>query len=269
MEINKILKENDFTFEKKFGQNFITDNNLLSAIVKDCCISKDDEVLEIGAGAGTLTNHLCHNAKKVVSFEIDTRLQDVLKETLKEHNNSTVIFKDIMQEPLENIEKLFDKDFHLIANLPYYITTPIIFKFLESKKIQSICVMVQKEVGERICAKTGKDYGILSLMVDFYGNAKIVRYVSRKLFTPEPNVDSVIVKIDIVKNKFDVDADIFSKIVHSAFSMRRKTLVNNLMQGFKMERTQVENWIAPLDKQIRAENLSINDFVDLAKKYKR
>ena len=212
-------------FKKKFGQNFITDKNLLSAIVDDAEIDKSDEVLEIGAGAGTLTKEISNRAKKVISYEIDKDLESYLL-GLK-LNNVNFIFKDIMKENLLEIENYFEDGYKLIANLPYYITTPIIFKFLKnSKKLKSLTIMVQKEVAERIVATKGeKDYGILTIMINFYGNAKITRNVNRKMFYPEPNVDSAVVRIDIDREKYkNIDDDKFYSFVQSCFSMRRKTL---------------------------------------------
>lgn len=262
MEVTKLLKENNFEFAKKFGQNFITDTNLLNAIVADCNLLPIDEVLEIGTGAGTLTQAISKKVHKVVTYEIDKRLKDILSETLKDCPNVTLNFADIMEKDLLEIENQFTKPYHLVANLPYYITTPIIFKFLKSKSLKSLNIMVQKEVAERIVAKSGKDYGILSIMIDFYANAKIARIVNRNLFTPPPNVDSAIVQI-AVTHKYDCNEDLFSLLVHKSFAMRRKTLYNNLKQGFNLSTPQLEDLISPLPLTTRAEQLSTQDFVNL------
>lgn len=262
MEVTKILQKNDFTFSKKFGQNFITDTNLLNAIINDCNLSKDDEVLEIGTGAGTLTTAISAKVKNVVSYEIDERLASTLRETLANIDNCKVIFADIMKIPLNEIENNFVDKYSLIANLPYYITTPIIFKFLESNRLNSLNIMVQKEVAERIVSTKGKDYGILSIMIDFYGDAKITRYVSRNLFTPPPNVDSAIVNITLHK-KYSCNKELFSELVHKSFAMRRKTLYNNLKQGFNIDTTNLEELLSPYKSGIRAEELSTQDFVNL------
>lgn len=250
-------------FKKKFGQNFITDKNLLSAIVDDAEIDKSDEVLEIGAGAGTLTKEISNRAKKVISYEIDKDLESYLL-GLK-LNNVNFIFKDIMKENLLEIENYFEDGYKLIANLPYYITTPIIFKFLKnSKKLKSLTIMVQKEVAERIVATKGeKDYGILTIMINFYGNAKITRNVNRKMFYPEPNVDSAVVRIDIDREKYkNIDDDKFYSFVQSCFSMRRKTLKNNLEHSNLKLKMKIDNLPQSI-LSLRAENLSFDDFVNI------
>ncbi len=250
-------------FKKKFGQNFITDKNLLSAIVDDAEIDKSDEVLEIGAGAGTLTKEISNRAKKVISYEIDKDLESYLL-GLK-LNNVNFIFKDIMKENLLEIENYFEDGYKIIANLPYYITTPIIFKFLKnSKKLKSLTIMVQKEVAERIVATKGeKDYGILTIMINFYGNAKITRNVNRKMFYPEPNVDSAVVRIDIDREKYkNIDDDKFYSFVQSCFSMRRKTLKNNLEHSNLKLKMKIDNLPQSI-LSLRAENLSFDDFVNI------
>lgn len=250
-------------FKKKFGQNFITDKNLLSAIVDDAEIDKSDEVLEIGAGAGTLTKEISNRAKKVISYEIDKDLESYLL-GLK-LNNVNFIFKDIMKENLLEIENYFEDGYKLIANLPYYITTPIIFKFLKkSKKLKSLTIMVQKEVAERIVATKGeKDYGILTIMINFYGNAKITRNVNRKMFYPEPNVDSAVIRIDIDREKYkNIDDDKFYSFVQSCFSMRRKTLKNNLEHSNLKLKIKIDNLPQSI-LSLRAENLSFDDFVNI------
>lgn len=250
-------------FKKKFGQNFITDKNLLSAIVDDAEIDKSDEVLEIGAGAGTLTKEISNRAKKVISYEIDKDLESYLL-GLK-LNNVNFIFKDIMKENLLEIENYFEDGYKLIANLPYYITTPIIFKFLKnSKKLKSLTIMVQKEVAERIVATKGeKDYGILTIMINFYGNAKITRNVNRKMFYPEPNVDSAVIRIDIDREKYkNIDDDKFYSFIQSCFSMRRKTLKNNLEHSNLKLKMKIDNLPQSI-LSLRAENLSFDDFVNI------
>ena len=280
MNLKEILEKEKFKFEKKYGQNFISDTNLLVSIVNDCQITKDEQVLEIGPGAGTLTKEIAERSKCVISYEIDENLKSVLSKTLSDVPNSKIIFKDFMQTKEEEIIKEFNSfaemlnlekqnKLSVIANLPYYITTPIIFKLLEFDRIDKITIMVQKEVAERIIAKIGKDYGILSIMIDFFADAKITRIVNRQMFTPMPNVDSAIVFMKIRKDKFpNCDAKLFSKIVHSSFAMRRKTLTNNLMQGLNLKRVEVEMLLGEEKKALRAENLSTQDFVDLSIRYK-
>ncbi|MBE7073525.1 MAG: ribosomal RNA small subunit methyltransferase A [Clostridiales bacterium] len=227
-------------FKKKFGQNFISDKNLISAICDDAGVENDDEVLEIGAGAGSLTSVLNERAKKVVSYEIDKDLQSHLLGL--ELDKAKFVFGDIMDFSIENIEKDFSDNYKMIANLPYYITTPIIFKFLNgSNKIKSLTIMVQKEVAERIVASSGgKDYGVLSVMIKFFGQAKITRIVSRKMFFPQPNVDSAVVSIQIENKYPQIDKEKFYKFIQNVFAMRRKTLNNNLQQaGYDKEKIKL------------------------------
>ena len=249
-------------FKKKFGQNFISDKNLLNAICNDAQVSETDDVLEIGAGAGALTEAISQNANKVVSYEIDTSLQQhLLGLDLK---NVKFVFGDIMNFDICKIEEDFDGNYKMIANLPYYITTPIIFKFLnESQKITSLTIMVQKEVAERIVANVGgKDYGVLSIMTAFYGEAEINRIVSRKMFYPQPNVDSAVVTIKINREKYkNIDKNKFYNFIKIAFSMRRKTLRNNLSHG-GIEKEKINN----LSEEIlakRAENFSIDQLLEI------
>ena len=260
------LKQNNFNFNKKFGQNFIFDKNLLNAIVEQSGISENDDVLEIGPGAGTLTKAIANKAKKVVSYEIDTNLKSTLEQSLKGVTNSTIIFEDALKTDLKNIEDNFDGSYALIANLPYYITTPLIFKFLKSNKVKNMCIMVQKEVGQRLTA-TNKDnqYGAISVILDFYGDVKILRQVPRHMFVPAPNVDSCVIQININKNKYNTNNIMFEQIVKSAFSNRRKTLANNLSNDFCITKTQVYNILSNLNlsEQVRGDALSTLDFVHL------
>lgn len=253
-----------FNFKKKFGQNFISDTNLLKAIVADAGINEDDVVLEIGAGAGALTKELSLASKRVVSYEIDLELKEqLLSLGLK---NVEFRFEDFMKANLKDLDAELGK-FKVVANLPYYITTPIIFKLLEeSEKVSSLSIMVQKEVAERIIAKAGgKDYGILTVMINFYGNATISRIVKRQMFNPMPNVDSAMVSIKIDRNKFvDIDKAKFGKFVKACFSMRRKTLLNNLSTIIPKEKLK-----SVLDEETlkrRAETFSTDEFVELFRK---
>lgn len=253
-------------YKKQFGQNFIYDTNLLKAIVSDACVTNTDEVLEIGVGTGSLTKQICLKAKKVVSYEIDKSLEPYIKDNLKDILNHTLVFKDIMEEEDKNISTHFNEDFKIVANLPYYITTPIIFKFLEGDfKLNSLTIMVQKEVGERIvsCENT-KDYGILSVMLQTFANCKITRIINRKMFTPSPNVDSCLVKIDIDKNKYNIkDKEKYKAFIKTCFSMRRKTLTNNLKgytnKEFLLNALQKLN----LKENVRSEQISVENLVKL------
>lgn len=255
----------EFVFKKKYGQNFLSDKNLLKAISADAGVDGQCDVLEIGAGAGSLTQVLSENARRVVSFEIDKDLQEkLLSLNLK---NVEFVFDDFMNRSMAEIDKMFDKNFKVVANLPYYITTPIIFKLLEeSEKVESLTIMVQKEVAEKICADVGdKDYGIPTVITAFYGSAKITRIVNRQMFFPAPNVDSAILHIKIDREKFgDIDKRKFSKFVKTCFAMRRKTLLNNL--GTAYNKTRLKEVLGEETLSRRAESFSLDEFVALFKK---
>ncbi|MBE5738651.1 MAG: ribosomal RNA small subunit methyltransferase A [Clostridiales bacterium] len=269
----EILNKYDFKFNKAYGQNFIFDTNFLKSFV-DGIIDKETEVLEIGPGAGTLTGILCEYAKRVVSYEIDRNLEPILKENLSKYDNSEIVFGDIMKFNIEDIEANFKGKYTMVANLPYYITTPIIFKFLENaKNLQSMIIMVQLEVAERLVAKSGsKDYGAITPAIDYRANAKIIKRVSRKMFTPVPNVDSAIVKIDFIENKYQIDStEILDETIKSAFAMRRKTLENNLKTTFKLSSDTIQEIFSKLgfQPQIRGEKLNTEDFVKLSNEIKK
>lgn len=250
-----------FNFKKKFGQNFLSDKNLLKAIVADSQICEKDTVLEIGAGAGALTQELSKVAKKVVSFEIDTDLKDELESL--ELKNVEFVFQDFMKINLKEFEKELSS-YKVVANLPYYITTPIIFKLLEeSEKVTSLTIMVQKEVAERVVSGTNsKDYGVLSVMINFYGEPKITRVVGRQMFNPMPNVDSAVLNIKLDRKKYsNIDKVKFSKFIKTAFSMRRKTLFNNLsgMYGKEILKNRLDEKLLSR----RAETFSIQEFIEI------
>lgn len=265
---NQILKDNDFKFNKSFGQNFIFDQNFLNSIV-DLVVNENDTVLEIGTGAGTLTKAISKKAKKVVSFEIDKNLEPILKENLKDHSNCEIIFQDIMKVDVPELEKKLGGEYIMVANLPYYITTPIIFKFLENaKNLKSMSIMVQLEVAERLTAKPGtKEYGAITPAIDYRANAKIIKKVGRHMFTPVPNVDSAIVKIDFVKNKYNIlDTHTLDETIKCVFAMRRKTIANNLKSHFLLS-TDAINQIcgkSNIPPTTRGETLDTSSLVNLA-----
>lgn len=272
MNIGDTLKRNNFEFSKAYGQNFITDENLLAAIAKDAGVTKDDTVIEIGAGAGTLTRALSKAAERVTAFEIDRTLKPVLDETLRDCTNTEVIFKDIMATDITEVESIAGKDYKVVANLPYYITTPIIFSFLENAtRLKSMTLMVQKEVAERMTATEKKgDYGALSVAVQLYSDAKIVRIVGRDNFYPVPNVDSAIVRLDIKPRNENIDYIMLRRVIKAGFTMKRKTLVNNLMAGFAFNRETAEKVLSKcgFDLKIRADALYPQGFVVLAETIK-
>ena len=256
----------EHNFKKKFGQNFLSDSNLLQAIVKDADICKADNVLEIGPGAGALTKYLSENAKKVVAYEIDNELETTLNNLKLE--NTKFIFTDALKEDINKIESNFNGEkYKLVANLPYYITTPLLFKFLEEAKyVTSLTIMVQKEVAERIVAKSGgKDYGVLTVMVSFFGDAKITRIVGRQMFYPQPNVDSAVVNITMNKKYQEIDRAKFYNFVKVCFSMRRKTLLNNLSSGLKLNKEELTKKLSNFDLTKRAESLNLQELIELYK----
>ena len=197
--IKDIIRGVDFHFNKALGQNFITDANLLDAIVADSGITSDDTVVEIGTGAGTLTRAIAKVAKKVYSFEVDRNLQPVLALSLQGVDNAEVIFRDVLKMKDDELKSVVGDSFKVVANLPYYITTPLAMRFIESSlDVKSVTIMVQKEVALRFVAKPNTaDYSAITLAIEMAGNAQITRNVSRNMFFPSPNVDSAVVRIDI------------------------------------------------------------------------
>ena len=268
MDVKKILRENDFKFAKKFGQNFLTDENLLDDIVLKSGVSENTTVVEIGAGAGTLTRAIAKRAKKVYAFEIDENLKPVLSKTLEGVYNAEVVFGDIMKTPIESLENMVGEDYMVVANLPYYITTPVITLFLEkATRVTGISVTVQKEVALRLAAEPKtSDYGAITVAVRLAGSAEIIKEIGRELFLPPPNVDSAVVKITIHKNKLaGVDRQIYRELVRIAFTMRRKTLANNLIKGYGFTRDEAESALkkANLPVTVRGEELSEYDYKNL------
>ncbi len=258
------LNKHGFRFNKQFGQNFISDKNLLSAIVSDAGVTSDDTVVEVGAGAGALTYELATVAKKVISYEIDKNLKSVLEEKLKVFDNVDLIFADALKESEEEISRRAGGVFKLVANLPYYITTPLIFKFLEMP-VKSITVLVQKEVAERMCAKAGDDaYGVLSVGIALFGTARITRIVKRQMFYPVPDVDSALVNITFDSKLTTEQRKAVREVVKTAFAMRRKTLYNNLRAIYGGETSANALERAKIDASARAETLTLDDYVKLS-----
>lgn len=267
-ELKEVLVKHGFKFKKQFGQNFISDGNLLSSIVTASGVTKDTTVVEIGCGAGTLTRALAEQAKKVYAFDIDTELQPVLAETLAGLDNVEVIFRDFNKIDLKEFEKEIG-EYLVVANLPYYITTPLVTKLLEEgEKVQGLSIMVQEEVAERFCAKENTpEYGSITVAIALKGTAKIVKRVSRNLFYPRPNVDSAVVKIDFERGRVAVkDEKAYRQTVKCAFLNRRKTLENNLVNFFKITREQAKEVMqkAGIDEKARGETLSPQMFALLS-----
>ncbi len=269
MQLKNILIKNNFKFSKKFGQNFITDENLLEKIVDAAGVGENDTIVEIGPGGGTLTSAIARRAKKVIAYEVDKSLEPILKETLAGLNNVSVIFKDVLKVDTEEIETAAGSEYKVVANLPYYITTPIMMKFIEEGKgVKSITVTVQEEVADRLCALPGgRDYGAITAAIAAVGNAEKVFRIGRNNFYPVPNVDSALVKIDIDREKYDIkDVAAYRQAVKCAFTSRRKTLVNNLMQTYSLTREAAENAVKGIGKDVlvRGETLSPEDFIKLS-----
>lgn len=268
MDIKKVIRRNDFRFNKRFGQNFIEDGALLNKIADFAEVKKTDCVLEIGVGAGTLTKVLAERAKKVVGYEIDKNLRPILSETLSGVENAEVVFKDFMKEGVSEINACFGEDFIVVANLPYYITSPITMRLLEEFPLcKRIVIMVQKEVALRFTANCGtKDYGAITASIDYYGDATYGFTVDRTNFYPAPNVDSAVVRIDRNSKYLVKSEDAFKKTLAVAFSARRKTLVNNMMANLKLSRGDCEDVLKSLslNLNVRGEELSAERFVALS-----
>ncbi len=268
--IKDIIRGVDFHFNKALGQNFITDANLLDAIVADSGITSDDTVVEIGTGAGTLTRAIAKVAKKVYSFEVDRNLQPVLALSLQGVDNTEVIFRDVLKMKDDELKSVVGDSFKVVANLPYYITTPLAMRFIESSlDVKSVTIMVQKEVALRFVAKPNTaDYSAITLAIEMAGNAQITRNVSRNMFFPSPNVDSAVVRIDIDRTKLDGEnAPLLHKLVRSSFAMRRKTLANNLSVAFQIDKQEAGKLIeeAGFSPMVRGEALSLDDYKKLTK----
>lgn len=271
--IKYIMEKYGFRFSKSLGQNFIIDENVLDRIVSGSEITGDDSVLEIGPGIGVMTDALCKAAKKVVSVEIDSALIPILSETVGHHTNLTVIHSDILKLDLKQLfaEHFGDRKPKLVANLPYYVTTPIIMEFLESRvPISDLVIMIQKEVADRIMAKPStKDYGSLSVAVQYFTEPSVVTRVSRGSFMPMPNVDSTVLRLKVRQSPpvVLVDETTFFLTVKDAFGKRRKTLLNAMTDGFlklSKEKARQSLHLANIDEKTRGEALSIEEFATLA-----
>ncbi len=258
--------------KKKFGQNFLQSDGILKKIISESKVTEDDHVIEIGPGRGALTKYLVHAAKSLTAFEIDTTLTSYLKPIEEAHDNFNVVYQDILTVDLDAyIQEHIGSEVKVIANIPYYITSPIIFKLLESKMVSEATLLIQKEVADRIVAneKTG-DYGSLSIMINYQAEVKKLIQVKRTAFYPVPNVDSTVIQIikhskyqDLIQNEA-----LFVKLVKAAFTQKRKTLLNNLVELSGLSKDDLLNKLKSVDSNYdhftRAESLSIEDFIRLA-----
>lgn len=265
MEIKDLLYTQGFKFNKALGQNFITDKNLLSAIASDSGIGEGDTVVEIGTGAGTLTCALSDRGGRVISFEVDRNLESILAETLKGRDNVEVVMRDVLKMRDDEILDIVGGEFSLVANLPYYVTTPIITRFLFSPlPVKSLTVMVQKEVAERITAKPGdSEYSAISASVQLVSETQITRIVSRKLFYPSPKVDSAVIKITPVERYSEEEKKAALPLIKQAFLMRRKTLYNNLKGTYPPDKVLSAIRALGLSDSVRGEDLSPDTYVRL------
>jgi len=271
----EILKKYDFMFQKRFGQNFLIDTHVLEKIIKSAEITKDDLVLEIGPGIGTMTQYLCENAREVIAVEIDKNLIPILQnDTLAEYDNVTIINEDILKVDLNKLveERNGGKRIKVVANLPYYITTPIIMGLFESHvPLQNITVMVQKEVADRMQAGPGsKDYGALSLAVQYYATPYIAANVPPNCFMPRPNVGSAVIRLTLheeptVQVK---DEKFMFALIRASFNQRRKTLVNGLTNAadLSLSKEEVQDALEKmqLSATVRGEALTLEQFAELA-----
>ncbi|MDX9916684.1 MAG: 16S rRNA (adenine(1518)-N(6)/adenine(1519)-N(6))-dimethyltransferase RsmA [Gudongella sp.] len=274
--VKEILDMYGFRFSKGLGQNFLIDGNIVREIVKRAEVSKEDQVLEIGPGIGTLTEELALNADKVVAIEIDERLRPVLADTLSTYDNTEIVFGDVLKLPLDEIlkEKFEDKPVKVVANLPYYVTTPIIGKLLEEGlAFDSISVMVQKEVADRMIANPGsKDYGALTLFIKFYTEPEVLLRVPKSVFMPQPKIDSTVVRLKLKKELPDIDRELYSKLVKAAFSKRRKTIINALSTyGLEFDKQTLKEALqrAGIEETARGEELTVEKYIQLVRQLTR
>lgn len=273
----EIIKKYGFNFQKKYGQNFLIDVHILEKISHASGLLQNDLAIEIGPGIGALTQYLADKAKNVIAIEIDKNLMPMLKETLADYENISIINADFLKIDLEKLindskEKYGEFDnIRIVANLPYYITTPIIMSILEADSyIDSITVMIQREVADRIQAMPGsKDYGALSLAVQYYSKPYVAAFVPPGCFIPRPNVGSSVIRLDIFKEKAIKVSDekLMFKIIRAAFNQRRKTLVNSLsnFEGLSFSKNEIIQALSLIGKseKIRGEALSLQEFANL------
>ncbi len=272
--IKDLFNRHGFSFTKSLGQNFLINPSICPKIAELGGCGKDICSLEIGTGIGVLTKELALRSKKTVAIEIDKGLQPILAETLYDFSNIDIIFADFMEIDLKKLfeEKFKDEEVVICANLPYYITSPVIMRILEEKlPVKSLTVMVQREAADRICAKVGsRECGALTVAVNYYSDPKKLFNVSRGSFAPSPNVDSSVIRLDIDGNqKYSVsDERLFFRTIKSAFSQRRKQMVNPLSSDLRIEKQKMSEIMtaAGIKTAARAEELSMEDFINLCNK---
>lgn len=267
-----LVKRHGFKFTKSLGQNFLIDDNIVDKIVAGAGIGPSDKIIEVGPGIGTLTREMASRAEALMAVEIDKNLIPILTDTLGDYENVKIVNEDIIKADIRGLidENLDGGPVKLVANLPYYITTPIIMRFLEEDiNVTDIVVMVQKEVAERMNAQPGgKDFGALSVAVQYYCDTEIVAKVPRHLFVPQPNVDSIVIALRVrPERKYRVDSeDLFFKVVKAAFGQRRKTLLNSIASMGNLSKDMVKEVLeeAGIDPKRRGETLSLDEFANLS-----
>ena len=274
MNTNKVIKDNNFHIKKKFGQNFLTDKTILEKIVNAADLSDRIGVIEIGTGLGALTAKLLEKAKHVLAYEIDSDLIPILEENLKDFSNKTILNQDILEADVNKDIKTYlseCKEIYVVANLPYYITTPILLSLLQHVKIDKYIVMMQLEVADRLCGKVStKEYNSLSITIQYQACVKKLFKVPRTVFKPAPNVDSAVIEIkayDKIEHK-PRNPEFFFDVVRNSFGQRRKTLINNLMNRFGPEKEKFVKILADMNlkETVRSEELSVDEFVTLSDK---
>lgn len=274
--VKRIIEKYKFRFSKSLGQNFLVDSAALDTIIDAADVNKDDVVLEIGTGIGTLTERLCQNAKKVIAVEIDSSLIPILEETLEGYDNYEIINQDILKTDISKLleQRNITQSIKVVANLPYYITTAIILKLLEENiNLDLMVLMLQKEVADRLNAKKStKDYGSLSIAVQFYCDTDIVDTIYKESFIPAPKVDSSVIRLTKRKEKKYIvkDEQLYFKLVRASFAKRRKTIINSIL-GYEdftdKEKILKALELSELDPKIRGEALSLDEFARLADNY--
>ena len=272
--IKNFFRENNISPSRDRGQNFLVDEKVLEKIIESANLKKDDVVLEIGAGFGTLTERLAQKAGKIITVESDRGILPILRRNLENYKNVEIIEKDVLS--VVNYEsRIMNYEYKIIANLPYQITSAVLRKFLENEpRPNEMMVMVQKEVAERICAISG-EMSILAVSVQFFGQPEIIQIVPRSSFYPTPEVDSAILRISRIKNESEtnlkrIDVKDFFRVVKVGFSARRKQLHNNLANGLRLKSEEAKNILLDLglDIQVRAQDLSVDDWINLGNKLK-
>ena len=268
-----ILKKYKISADKSLGQNFLVSDEIVEGIIDSANISKNDIIIEIGPGLGVLTNLLLEKSDDVIAVELDSRMVQILKDRFKDKENLTIMHEDILKVDLKSLlynrKKNENSKVKVVANLPYYISSPIIMKLLEQNElIDEIIVMVQKEVGQRLSAETGtRTAGAITYAVEYYSEASCVLDVPKESFVPSPKVESVVIKLKIKNNLEDINKELLFKVVKAAFSQRRKTLANALVNGKIVEKNNLEEIFnkANIDKNVRGENLTLEDYIKLCK----